>query len=436
MKEVMDLKPKERGWRMTCALYNKEPDIARIALAVPGTEVNTQGPRGWTALCISAKYGWLDLIQILLARKADPNQACTTEVLRPLDLALTFHHAQSAVLLLSAGAKNSLRYAVEHNDVSLVRKLLDPLSEKECEFEILAPEQTSRSPMAIAQVKIVRRQRHGTSMPELLRSYLPEKPLLQRDVEMCTPYGSDNVRSQVLWRLRAAMLPCVNWNCKPLAGVDAVRICCDFRCIFRTCKENFGWVCVVSYSGRGSHLRECKGSWSSTKKGARADAAMLAVRLFVFPWWEAGWGSVPQICGATPALQNQNDELQHVISYLTQDGEWDSSWNERFCTSMKLMTTVLYRGLPWFPNDISPLQCCEIEGAIGFYVVPFGLLIQEPRFPRRCRATDAQKRLYISKIRTYDVGRGLLLSAAYLLGSLRYENDGRLSCTTDEAAKA
>jgi outer membrane protein assembly factor BamB len=81
-------------------------DVKEVkALLDKGTNVNVRTRYGATALWMAAYKGRVDVIELLLSRKADPNTADTVWGLSPLMLAVGFDQANVIGALLKGGAK-------------------------------------------------------------------------------------------------------------------------------------------------------------------------------------------------------------------------------------------------------------------------------------------------------------------------------------------
>ena len=84
-------------------------DYVNVAsLLAEGVEVNQRDRYGQTALMLAARYGWAEVVRLLLEHKADLDVTAKYG-LSALMLAVVNHHLAAAKELIDAGANTQLR---------------------------------------------------------------------------------------------------------------------------------------------------------------------------------------------------------------------------------------------------------------------------------------------------------------------------------------
>ncbi|HMP03062.1 MAG TPA: PQQ-binding-like beta-propeller repeat protein [Gemmatales bacterium] len=104
-------------------------DVAAVRqLLDDGVDVNSKNEFGLTALAYAASAGQVDLVKLLIERKANVNQADSYYGMSPLVWAAFQNHPAVAKELLAAGASGevmALNLAIQRNRLELVQVILD-----------------------------------------------------------------------------------------------------------------------------------------------------------------------------------------------------------------------------------------------------------------------------------------------------------------------
>lgn len=428
----LSLHPRELGRKLVRALYNKDLVRARIFLSMPSADYTQHGPHGWTALQLSAKFGWNDCVDTLLSRRANANLSTSLQPWRPLDLALNFHHAQAAVRLQAAGGINSLGYLVANRDLHMVRERLGPLLVTKRHSLVYDPPFSAKSPMAIAQTASVDRGR-ATPMVKLLQELCKATTAVLSDQDSWTQH------------LRAALTPTVDMSALPAKSTaqsllrlrtQVDRLSGYMRhpraAIVRNAVDSHRtWLrllaeCVCWDKKFRAYRSGIVGWRRRSRKEARAAVAERAFRLFWMPWWEnLPWPipahfhdiAVPELRDAEGRLLDYTRSVNKFARRLLKDAE-------------ALLVTVLRRGLVWFPNEASPLiwemvYCQWSRRHMILHLVPFGLSFSsahcEDRIRRRIREAGHPTKSRCAK-------HSALCSLLRFLSVLKYSPDGQIVC--------
>lgn len=356
-----------KGHILVSSLYNKSLGIARAVLGLPGVEVNLEGQAGFFPIHLAAKFGWGDIAETLLAKQANANVQCKRFGFRPLDLALTFHHADVAVRLHSKGGTNSLSYAIRHQDLDLLDHLLEECEDGDgasIEDQLFAPPLQRCSPMALAQMLATQSNR-GTGVVRHLQ-------------RRCA-----SVQDGPPAHLRSALLPLVDMGALP-PQTTTMMLCQRYGATWETSRSwggrGFFFHSSIQFApehiSQGPQLRR---AWKRNEKlrrrslttisAAKAFAAEAAVHVFKVPWWESlPWPLPESKCKACPLLQ----EAAHLLFEPPP-----RKGNKRALRRIEhLLIEIMHSGLPWFPSTESPLFW---EGPrhrpIALHVVPFGIVL-------------------------------------------------------------
>jgi len=357
-----------KGHILVSSLYNKSLGIARAVLGLPDVEVNLEGQAGFFPIHLAAKFGWGDIAETLLAKQANANVQCKRFGFRPLDLALTFHHADVAVRLHSKGGTNSLSYAIRHQDLDLLDHLLQDCEDcngASVEDQLFSPPLQRCSPMGLAQILATHSSR-GTGAV--------------RHLQRCCTSGQYSSPTH----LRSALLPLVDMKALP-PQTTTMMLCQRYGATWETSCSwgrrgpvfNSSIQFVPEHMSQGPQLRR---AWKGNEKlrrrsftsisAAKAFAAEAAVHVFKVPWWESlPWPLPENKCKACPLLE----EAAHLLFAAPPD-----HGNKRVLPRIEcLLIDVMHSGLPWFPSAESPLYW---EGPkhrpIALHLVPFGIVLR------------------------------------------------------------
>jgi len=361
-----------KGHILVSSLYNKSLGVARAVLGLPDVEVNLEGQAGFFPIHLAAKFGWGDIVGTLLAKQANANVQCKRFGFRPLDLALTFHHADVAVRLQSKGGTNSLSYAIRHQDLDLLDELLEECEDADgasIEDTLFAPPLRRSSPMAIAQMLSTRSSR-GTGVVRHLQRHFT---------------SSDSGQDNPFAHLRSALLPLVDMDALP-PQTTTMMLCQRYGATWETLRSCGSLGLPFFYSSiRFAPERISQGLqlWSacnqndklrqrsfSSISAAKAFAAEAAVHVFKVPWWESlPWPLPESKCKACPLLQ----EAAHLLFAAPPE-----KGNKKVLPRIEhLLIEVMRSGLPWFPSSESPLYW---EGPrhrpTALHLVPFGIILK------------------------------------------------------------
>ncbi|XP_040467705.1 ankyrin repeat and SOCS box protein 3 isoform X1 [Falco naumanni] len=136
--------PDNRGWvpLHEAAAHDSAGCLRLLLQAAPSDDyINSKTFEGMCALHLSARYGSLESVRVLLEAGADPNEV-TTEATTPLFLAVENGHADIVNLLLQHGANvkgphcwsgwNSLHQASFQGCTEIMKILLEKGASKEC----------------------------------------------------------------------------------------------------------------------------------------------------------------------------------------------------------------------------------------------------------------------------------------------------------------
>lgn len=104
-------------------------DVAKVkAMLDAGMDVNTKNDYGATAIVYAAEKGHLDVLKLLIERKADVNAQDTFYNANAFTWAMMKDHEEAMALLIKAGAKGEiavLTLGVSRNKPALVKAALD-----------------------------------------------------------------------------------------------------------------------------------------------------------------------------------------------------------------------------------------------------------------------------------------------------------------------
>jgi len=401
-----------KGHILVNSLYNKSLAVARAVLGLPDVEVNMEGHAGFYPIHLAAKFGWVDIAETLLAKQADANVQCKKLGFRPLDLALTFHHADVAVRLHSKGGTNSLSYAIRHQDFDHIDHLLDcglEFNDASIDDQLFAPPLQKSSPMALAQMRAIHSSR-GKGVVRHLQQRLTS--------------GQNKIPTH----LRSALLPLVDVKVLP-PGTTTMMLCQRYGATWETSRRSGKKINLFQSNihfapeiiSQSIQLRK---AWEQNEtlrqrsfacvSAAKAFAAEAAVHVFEIPWWESlPWPLPESKCKECPLLQ----EAAHLLFTKRDEA------NKRVLARIEcLLTEIVHSGLPWFPKTETPLY---FEGPrhrpTTLHVVPFGVVLKHSDGKHRSRLRG-QLGAFTMATACWQPRRLLLASLLRFLSVVRYES--------------